>query len=44
MRGTKAKKLRRLGVRSGPAERPPLTEAQLAEIRLRQLEAKMAPR
>lgn len=44
MRGKKAKRLRKLGVRSGPAPRPEPTDAQLAQLHLRQLEAKAAPR
>jgi hypothetical protein len=44
MRGTKAKRLRKAGLKPGRAERPPLTEQEANEIRLRQLEAKAAPR
>ena len=32
MRGTKAKRLRKAGLKSGPAPRPELTDAQLKKI------------
>lgn len=40
MRGTKAKRLRRLGLRSGPAARPAPTEAQVKAVEKRQVAAR----
>lgn len=40
MRGTKAKRLRKLGLKSGPVKRAPLTGEAKSENECRQMDAK----